>query len=421
MTVIDAPALTDPALLADPWNAFGRLREQAPVLRSRFGFGGDEAPLWLVTRYADVRAVLGDPRFVNDAAHSPAGRDTRAELMASIGVTPDLIPYLTASIIDADGADHARLRKLVSRAFTVRRVGDLRPRVERIAADLLDGLSGEADLVEAYAYPLPITVICELVGIPESDRADWHVWGRELVSADPTRVPGALRATVDHIEGLIARRRVEPTDDLLSGMIRAQEGDADAACGVDHGHGDRLSDFELVTMVLSLVFAGHETTAHLIANSTAALLTHPDQLARLQADPSLWPTAVHELMRLHGPVNQPRVRYTTEAVEVGGVEIPAGATVQPILLSANGDPREFTDPERFDVTRAPERGEGHLGFGHGAHYCLGAALARQEGEVALRALFTRFPDLRLAVPKEELTWQPLPGARRLTALPVHLS
>jgi len=409
MTVLDAPALTDPELLADPWNAFGRLREQAPVLRSRFGLGGDETPLWLVTRYADVRAVLADPRFANDAAHSPAGRDTRAEMFAAVGITPDLAAYLTTSIVDADGADHARLRKLVSRAFTVRRVGDLRPRVEGIAASLLDGMSGEVDLVEGYAYPLPIAVICELVGIPEEDRANWHVWGRELVSADPTRIPGALRATVDHIEGLVARRRVEPADDLLSGMIRAQE------------DGDRLSDFELVTMVLSLVFAGHETTAHLIANSVAALLTHPDQLARLQADPSLWPTAVHELMRLYGPVNQVRVRYATEDVEIGGITVPAGAAVQPILLSANGDPREFTDAERFDVTRRPERGEGHVGFGHGAHYCLGAALARQEGEVALRALFTRFPDLRLAVPEQELTWQPLPGSRRLTALPVHLA
>ncbi|WP_181781574.1 cytochrome P450 family protein [Pseudonocardia pini] len=409
MTVLDAPALTDPELLADPWNAFGRLREQAPVLRSRFGMGGDETPLWLVTRYADVKAVLADPRFVNDAARSPAGRDTRAELMAAVGVTPDLAEYLTKSVLDFDGADHARLRKLVSRAFTVRRVGDLRPRVEEIAAGLLDGLSGEVDLVESYAYPLPITVICELVGIGEEDRANWHVWGRELVSADPTRIPGALRATVEHIRELVARRRVEPTEDLLSGMIRAQEED-----------GDRLSDFELVTMVLALVFAGHETTAHLVANSIAALLTHPDQLDRLQADPSLWPTAVHELMRLYGPVSQVRVRYATEAVEIGGVVIPAGATVQPILLSANGDPREFDDPERFDVTRVPDRGEGHVGFGHGAHYCLGAALARQEGEVALRALFTRFPDLRLAVAPEELVWQPVPGSRRLAALPAHL-
>ncbi|MCE3553713.1 cytochrome P450 [Pseudonocardia sp. RS11V-5] len=412
MAVLDAPALTDPELLADPWNAFGRLREQAPVLRSRFGLGGDETPLWLVTRYADVRAVLGDPRFVNDPADVAGGRDPRKELMAAIGITPDLAEYMTRSVIDADGADHTRLRKLVSRAFTVRRVGDLRPRVEEITAGLLEELAvaeQPVDLVEAYAYPLPITVICELVGIPEADRPNWHVWGRELVSADPERVPGALRATVDHIHDLVARRRAEPADDLLGAMLRAQEED-----------GDRLSEFELVTMVLSLVFAGHETTAHLIANSVAALLSHPGQLARLQAEPDLWPSAVNELMRLWGPVSLVRVRYATEPVEIGGVQIPAGAAVQPVLLSANGDPREFDDPETIDVGRRAERGEGHVGFGHGAHYCLGAALARQEGEVALRALFTRFPSLELAVPPEELVWQPVPGSRRLTALPVRL-
>ncbi|WP_433503927.1 cytochrome P450 family protein [Pseudonocardia halophobica] len=412
MAVLDAPALTDPELLADPWHAFGRLREQAPVLRSRFGLGGDEAPLWLVTRYADVRAVLSDPRFVNDPANAPDGRDTRKEMMAAIGITPELADYMTRSVLDADGADHTRLRKLVSRAFTVRRVGDLRPRVEEITAGLLAELAvaeQPVDLVEAYAYPLPITVICELVGIPEADRPNWHVWGREMVSTDPARVPGALQATVDHIRDLIGRRRAEPADDLLSAMIRAQEED-----------GDRLSEFELVTMVLALVFAGHETTAHLIANSVAALLSRPEQLARLQAEPDLWPTAVNELMRLWGPVSQVRVRYATEPVEIGGVQIPAGAAVQPILLSANGDPREFDDPETFDVGRRTERGEGHLGFGHGAHYCLGAALARQEGEVALRALFTRFPSLELAVPPEELVWQPVPGSRRLAALPVRL-
>ncbi|GAA1874909.1 cytochrome P450 [Pseudonocardia ailaonensis] len=407
MSVPDAPALTDPALIADPWGGFGRLREQAPVLRSSFGMGSD-APLWLVTRYADVRAVLNDPRFVNDPANAPTVAADRTVPLKAVGIGDDLIPYLTSSIIDADGATHTRLRRLVSRAFTVRRVGDLRPRVQEIADDLLDGLSGEVDLVEAYAYPLPITVICELVGIPEEDRPSWHVWGRDLVSMDPSRVPGALRATIDHIEGLVARRRRDPADDLLSGMIRAQE---DA---------DRLTDFELVTMVLALVFAGHETTAHLIGNATAALLTHPDQLARLQADPAGWPTAVNELMRMAGPVGIVRVRYAAEDVELGGVHIPAGSSVQPVLYSANGDPREFEKADTLDVGRETARGEGHVGFGFGAHYCLGAALARQEGEVALRTLFTRFPDLRLAVDPAELEWQPIPGSRRLAALPVTL-
>lgn len=409
-----APALSDPALVTDSWAAFGRLREEAPVLRSSFGMGSD-APIWLVTRYADVRAVLSDPRFVNDPRNAPGTPDTRLAALRAVGVGDDLIPYLTASIIDVDGPDHTRLRTLVSRAFTVRRVSGLRPRVEEIAATLLNGSSPEepdtvVDLVEDYAYPLPITVICELVGIPEADRASWHTWGRALVSMDPQRVPEALHATVAHIHDLVARRRAEPADDLLSAMIRAQEED-----------GDRLSDFELVTMVLALVFAGHETTAHLIANSVPALLAHPDQLERLRRDPGLWPGAVTELMRRWGPVGLVRIRYAAEDVEIGGVAIPAGSAVQPVLSSANGDPREFADPDTLDVERVTGRGEGHVGFGHGAHYCLGAALARQEGEVALRALFTRFPDLRLAVAPQDLEWQAVPGSRRLASLPVHLT
>lgn len=414
-----APALSDPALTADSWAAFGRLREEAPVLRSSFGMGMD-APIWLVTRYADVRAVLGDPRFVNDPRNAPGTPDTRMAALRAVGIRDDLIPYITASIVDADGPDHTRLRKLVSRAFTVRRVGDLRPRVEEIAASLLDGLSGSVDLVEDYAYPLPITVICELVGIPEEDRPSWHEWGRALVSMDPQRVPEALRATVAHIHELVDRRRARPADDLLSAMIAAQEDGEDGGDGageVDRRR-SRLSDFELVTMVLSLVFAGHETTAHLIANSVPALLACPDQLERLRRDPSLWPGAVNELMRRWGPVSMVRVRYAAEDVEIGGVAIPAGSSVQPILLSANGDPREFGDPDALDVERETPRGEGHVGFGHGAHYCLGAALARQEGEVALRALFTRFPNLTLAA--EDLEWQAVPGSRRLARLPVRL-
>jgi cytochrome P450 len=403
---VTAPALSDPALTADSWAAFGRLREEAPVLRSSFGMGSD-APIWLVTRYADVRAVLSDPRFVNDPRNAPGTPDTRLAALQAVGIRDDLIPYITASIIDADGPDHTRLRKLVSRAFTVRRVGDLRPRVEEIAASLLDGMSGSVDLVEEYAYPLPITVICELVGIPEEDRPSWHEWGRALVSMDPQRVPEALRATVAHIHDLVDRRRAAPADDLLSAMIAAQES------------GDRLSDFELVTMVLSLVFAGHETTAHLIANSVPALLARPEQLERLRADPSLWPGAVNELMRRWGPVSMVRIRYAAEDVEIGGVAIPAGSSVQPILLSANGDPREFGEPDTLDVGRETPRGEGHVGFGHGPHYCLGAALARQEGEVALRALFTRYPNLTVAT--GALEWQAVPGSRRLARLPVHLT
>jgi hypothetical protein len=266
------------------------------------------------------------------------------------------------------------------------------------------------DLTDRFCYPLPITVICELVGIPEADRPDWREWGRSLVSMDPRRMGPALHEMVENVKALIDTRRSAPSDDLVSALIRAHDED-----------GDRLSDEELVTFVVTLVMAGHETTAHLIGNSIAALLAHPDQLAPLREHPELWPTAVHELVRWCGTALLTGLRYAAQDVRLGDVLIKAGESVSPVLVAANYDPRQYTDPDRLDVTRQPTgRGEGHVGFGHGAHYCLGAALARQEAEVALHALFDRFPRLALAVPESELVWQPVPGSRRLERLPVTL-
>ncbi len=401
------PNLMDPDLITDPYGGYGRLREEAPVLRGR---AMDGSPAWYVTRQEAVRTVLGDRRFVNNAASVPgvevdSARDRELEM---IGVPHDLTGYFTDSILDADGADHTRLRKLVSRAFTVRRVAELRPRVEAITKALLDGLAAHVDLIEAFAYPLPITVICELVGVPEADCPAWRKWSNALASMNPQTVPAAVRDMVDHVHDLIRQRRADPADDLLSGLVRAQD-----------EAGDRLSDTELVTMVFTLVHAGHQTTAHLIGNGAVALLTHPDQLALLRADPDRWPGAVHELMRWCGPVHLTGLRYAVADVEVGGVLIRAGDAVQAVLVSANFDPREYPDPDRLDVTRRPSgRGEGHVGFGYGVHYCLGAALARQQAEVALRALFDRFPGLALAV--DEPAWVRIPGLRLMAELPVRL-
>jgi cytochrome P450 len=360
-----------------------------------------------------VRTVLGDPRFVNSATSVPGVPvdNVRDKLVEQVGVPRDLAHYFADSILDADGDDHTRLRKLVSRAFTVRRVAALRPRVEEITTALLDRLAGleePVDLVAEFAYPLPITVICELVGVPEADRPAWHRWSTVLMTMDRDAVPVVSREMIDHIHDLIARRRGEPADDLLTALVQVQEED-----------GDRLSADELVTMVLTLVIAGHETTAHLISNATLALLTHPDELALLRADPDLWPGAVHELMRWCALVSIARVRYAAQDVQLGGVTIRKGEVVQPVLASANHDPREYAEPDHLDVTRRPAgRGEGHVGFGHGFHYCLGAALARQEAEVALRALVERFPGLALATDEQE--WVPAPGIRRLARLPVRL-
>ena len=407
----ELPDMMAPELVADPYQGYGRLREQAPVLRASFMGAG---LTWMVTRYADVHAVLGDPKFVNNPASVPGMQvpNPVEKLMESFGLSEEDARFLGENILSSDPPDHARLRKLVSRAFTVRRVGELRPRVEEITSGLLDGLaagSEPVDLVERFCYPLPITVICELVGIPEADRPAWRDWGRAMVSMDPKRMPPALHGMVASVQALIEVRRSAPGDDLLTALIRA------------HDDGDRLSDEELTTFVVTLVMAGHETTAHLLGNSVAALLAHPDQLALLGERPELWPTAVNELVRCCGTALLTGLRYAAEDVRLGDVLIKAGESVSPILVAANFDPRQYTDPDRLDVTRQPVgRGEGHVGFGHGAHYCLGAALARQEAEVALHALFDRFPRLALAVPESELVWQPVPGSRRLERLPVTL-
>lgn len=407
MTTPTTVDMTDPQFVADPVPGWDRIREEAPLRRAR-GLFQDE--VWLVTRQEDVRAVLADPRVVTDPTTIPgAVEDVRTKSLLAIGVPEHLIHYLTHSIVDVDGADHTRVRKLVSRAFTVRRVGELRPRVEQITAELLDRLTDPVDLLEQFAYPLPITVICELVGVPEADRPNWRRWGAALVSMDPARVPTAMTEMIAHCHELTDRRRAEPQDDLLSGLVAA----------VDES-GDRLTDTEVVTMLLSLVFAGHETTAHLIANSAYALMTGSrDQLEALQRDPAGWPGAVSELVRTNGPVHIARVRYAAADMEIGGITVHRGEGIMPVLVTANRDPRVYAEPEHLDVARRPAgRGDGHVGFGHGPHYCLGAALARQEGEVALRMLFDRYPHIRFA--GDEPKWLPMPGARRLTELPVRL-
>ncbi|QBI53279.1 cytochrome P450 family protein [Streptomonospora litoralis] len=405
----------DRDLLLDPYTGFGRIREQAPVARAR-NFDGSR--IWLVTRHDDVRAVLDDPRFANDPTSVPGiDTDKRAEMLVQLGLPREYVRYLADSILDTDRPDHTRLRKLVSRTFTVRRVHELLPRVEEITAELLDTLpehadsDGVVDLLEHFAYPLPITVICEMVGVPEEDRPLWRQWGNDLVRMEsPEEMSEATVAMVEHIRALIAERRENPAGHLLDALI-----------GVRDEDGDRLSEAELITMVLTLVIAGHETTAHLIGNGTAALLTHPDQLAQLRSDPGLAPRAVHELMRWCGPILVTRPRWATEDIALADTVIPRGESVQPILTSANRDPRRFDDPARLDITRAYDtRGEQHTGFGHGLHYCLGAALARQEGEVAFTRLFERYPGLALAVHEQDLEWMPRPGMRRLIKLPLRL-
>jgi cytochrome P450 len=394
--------VTDANLLAamssaDPYPALQSLRDGNPVPEVELPNG---SRTWLVTRYEDARQALCDPRL--------------SKVMNRGAPPTSAGSPLGFHMLNTDPPDHTRLRRLVSAGFTARRVDRLEPRIATIAAELLDDMAGrdEVDLIDAYAFPLPIQVICELLGVPVADRDSFRSWSNTLVAAglavDPSRageMREAVMQLVAYIVNLLADKRSSPGDDLLSALVDVRD------------DSERLSEAELVSMVFLMLVAGHETTVNLIGNGVHLLLTHPDQLDRLRADRSLLPSAVEEFLRFSSPVQTSTYRITTEPVEYAGVEIPAGAPVLISLMSANRDEKVFTDADRMDVAR---REAGHIAFGHGIHFCLGAALARLEGRIAIGALLDRFPDLRLGVPAEDLQWRPGILIRGLDKLPVRL-
>jgi cytochrome P450 len=413
----EEPHAMDPGLMADPFGGYGRLRELAPVVRGRYL---DGTPAWFVTRYDDVRMLLHDPRLVNTPASVPdqTDEDPRIKMMDMLQIPEQLRSYLLGSMLDTDPPEHTRLRRLVLREFTARRILNLKPQIENIVKRLLDRLpdlavDGVVDLLAHYAYPLSIQVICDLIGVPEPERDNWQEWSEDLINMRPERLATSFPAMIEHTHQLVERRRTDLGDDLLSGLIRQQ----------DEQDG-RVSDAEIVTFVVTLVVAGHETTAHLISNGTAALLGHPDQLKLLRSDLGALPGAVHELMRWCGPVHTSRLRYAAEDVEIAGTRIPRGDAVLLVFVSANFDPRHYTDPDRLDLTRHQSgHAENHLGFGYGIHYCLGASLAKQEAEIAFGALLQRYPNMSLAMEPEELEKYErmhLPGHWRLVRLPITL-
>jgi cytochrome P450 len=384
-----APSLYEPA----PQSL--ELLHHRPVAPVRFP---DGKQAWLVTRYADVRQVLVDPRFSRAAASSPDVPQNGAVMLA------------TGSILGMDPPEHTRLRRLVARAFTARRVEELRPRVTKMVGELLDTMETQPrpiDLVRCFSLPLPVRVICELLGVPAADQDLFHGWSDTLMgdwSSDPARIHVAQRAMGGYFVGLIAAKRREPADDLMTALIAARDAQ------------DRLSEEELVTMCFGLLLAGHETTANQINMMLLTLLRNPAEWDRLQANPHAMPQAVEELMRfvqLGDGVSLPRV--TTEEVQLGGVSIPAGATVLPAVGVAGRDPALVNDPERLDLSRIEVH---HLSFGAGPHHCLGAHLARVELQEALRGLARRVPGIRLAVPESALRFKPGMLVRSLEALPV---
>jgi cytochrome P450 len=382
---------------------YARMRAESPV-HLQPGLDG-ETPIWFVTRYDDVVALLSDnERFVLD----PALALTPEELAARGPAAVD--PRVNENLLAKDGVDHRRLRRLVSKAFTPRIVEQLRPRIQEIADGLLDDVSerGRMELVDDFAFPLPITVIAELLGIPARDRDRFREWSNAFVTPalTPELQEVALRHTdefVAYLDDLFAQRRAEPTSDLVSALVRAED------------EGDHLSENELYSMVVLLIVAGHETTVSLITNAVHALLTHPGELARLRADPTLMPQAVEELLRFDSPVERTITRWAAADVELGGREISRGDLVIAVIGSANRDEARFPHAAELDLARADAK---HVGFGRGPHFCLGAPLARLETEIALETLLRRLPNLRLAIAENELYWRPIPLFRSLAELPV---
>jgi len=395
--------LFDPDFKANPYPAYARLRSEAPVHRVTLP---DGRGVWLVTRYEDVSAVLKDERFVKDWRNAMT-----PEQLAQIPPIPEVMKPLTRNMLDTDPPDHERLRSLVQKAFTPRLIERMRPRVQAIADELLDAVqdSGEMDLIDDYAFPLPITVIAELLGVSAEDRNKFREWSNAAVSGDTTQeymekvLLPHMQAFTDYLRAMFEEKRRNPKDDLISGLVRAEEA------------GDKLSEDELLAMVFLLLVAGHETTVNLIGNGMLALLQHPDQLQKLREDPSLIKPAIEELLRYDGPVETSTERFAREDIAIGGTVIPKGEMVMVVIASADHDPERFADPDELDITRAANK---HLAFGKGIHFCLGAPLARMEGQIAIGTLLRRMPNLRLADSPESLTWRPGMVLRGLEGLPV---
>jgi pimeloyl-[acyl-carrier protein] synthase len=365
----------DPEFLADPYPTYHRLRAEDPVHQSPLGF-------WVLTRYDDVAAVLRDPRCVKEPL--------AALVAARFGVA--VPPGVGLSMLDRDPPDHTRLRSLVSKAFTPRVVDGLRPRIQQIVDRLISRAeaAGSMDLIEEFAYPIPVNVICEMLGVPVEDHDQFKGWSLDIArgldsillppdSEVPRRSGAARHAMADYFRRLIAERRASPRPDLLTALIAAEEA------------GEKLSEEELLATCILLLIAGHETTVNLIGNGTLALLRHPGELRRLRETPGLIVNAVEELLRYDGPV-QRTARVPSIDITIGGRTIGKGEMMMPFIGAADRDPSQFPDPDRLDLARADNR---HIAFGWGIHFCLGAPLARVEGQIAIDTLVRRLPKLEL--------------------------
>lgn len=398
--------LSEEVMFRDPFPVYARLRREAPVSMGRTQL--DRGKVHLVTRYDDVMQVHTDPRLSSD--HMRYGQ------AGMVKYAPRVFKLLVDSMVFKDDPDHKRLRGLVNKAFTPKRVQAMQEDIARIVDQLVDRLAekGTVDLVRDFAVPLPLGVISTMMGVSAHDRDDFHRWVEEFT--EQSAAGGSVRTMLKMLptgrkmtklfDRLAEQRRRDPDDGLITALVRAQEGD------------DRLSDHEVIAMIFLLLLAGHDTTANLIGSSILALLEHPDQMARLREDPALIETAVEELLRFTTPVPCGAARIATEDLEIGGYAIPKGAHVLGMIISANRDEAVFDRAEELDLGRNPNR---HLAFAFGSHFCLGNQLARMEGRLAINALVQRFPNMRLAVPEEELRYKPTESLRGLRSLPLVLT
>ncbi|MGV2918468.1 cytochrome P450 family protein [Streptomyces alfalfae] len=393
----------------DPYPAYAWLRENSPVHRTTLPSGVEA---WLVTRYADARQALADQRLSKNPAH----HDEPAHAKGKTGIPGERKAELMTHLLNIDPPDHTRLRRLVAKAFTPRRVAEFAPRVQELTDRLIDRFAhqGSADLIHDFAFPLPIYAICDLLGVPREDQDDFRDWAGMMIRHGGGPRGGVARSVKKmrgYLAELIHRKRLDPGDDLISGLIRASD------------HGEHLTENEAAAMAFILLFAGFETTVNLIGNGVYALLTHPEQRERLQralaqGDTGLLETGVEELLRFDGPVELATWRFATEEMALGGQRIAAGDPVLVVLAAADRDPERFEHPDTLDLSR---RDNQHLGYGHGIHYCLGAPLARLEGRTALATLLRRLPDLRLAADPADLRWRGGLIMRGLRTLPVEFT
>ena len=392
-----------PQFKADPFPFLAALRATRPVHSTHLP-DKTKTPVWLITRYEDVYALLKDERFTKNRRSALTPEQVR-----QLPWVPPMFRPLERNMLDLDQPDHTRLRALVHKAFTPRLVEQTRARVQTLADELLDGVArrGEMDLINDYALPLPMTIITEILGVPTKDRHKFHKWSKAVVSLSSpnatVRVIPPVWMFIRYLRHFFKVRRRDPQDDLATALIQAEEA------------GDKLSEDELLAMVFLLLVAGHETTVNLIGSGTLALLEHPRQMEGLRRDPLLIKPAVEELLRYTSPVFMSTERYAREDVTIHGVTIPRGEMTLGVIGSANRDETVFNDPDRLDITREPNR---HLSFGQGIHFCLGAPLARMEAQTAVNTLLARMPGLRLKVAPDSLRWRPSMILRGLDALPV---